>query len=442
MIVWVKRLMITIAVLVAILFSLVGPIDYTPLADQDFYKSMQARLDSVQLDDHKTSKPFHSGWRKISITPGHPLPMAGYRLREQFETVHDSLYARIIVLVTDGQPIYLISVDLLLFPPTLKQKLEAYYAQRGNRPFLYLSATHTHNGAGCWHDSVAGNVILGHYEESWVEEVKNKIIGAIEDIENNLQTASIAYWEADAHEYAENRLKPGAPYDGMLRGLKLTQADHTTAHLITFSAHATSISKLSTSLSGDYPAAVVDSLMTATNSFGVFMAGMVGSHRLTGMSKKEFEMVAEAGELITKKIVSAAPSSKTDSINVIVAHVPIAFGPSQLRLTKKWKLRDWVFSWLLNPLHGELTYLQINDIILIGTPCDFSGEVFVNHIKDAAAIQNKKLIVTSFNGDYVGYITEDEHYDNLEKEEVMALNWVGPYYGTYFHEMINTLLKK
>ncbi len=441
MIVWVKRLMITVAVLAAILFSLVGPIDYTPLDNQGFYKRMQTRLDSLQLKGKETT-PFKSGWRKISITPEHPLPMAGYRLREHFETVHDSLYARIIVLATNEQPIYLISVDLLLFPPTLKQKLKAYYAQRGNQPFLYLSATHTHNGVGCWHDSAVGNVVLGNYEESWVEESKNKIIAAIEDIENKLQPAAIAYWEADAHEYAENRLKPGAPYDGMLRGMKLTRTDSTAAHLITFSAHATSISKQSTSLSGDYPAAIVDSLMTATNSFGIFMAGMVGSHRLAGMTKKEFELVAEAGKLITKKIVAAPSSNMTDSIKLIAHHVPIEFGPSQLRITKDWKLRDWVFSWLLNPLQGELTYLQINDIILMGTPCDFSGEIFVNHIKDSAARQNKKVIITSFNGDYVGYITEDEHYCNLEKEEVMALNWVGPYYGKYFHEMINALLKK
>ena len=66
----------------------------------------------------------------------------------------------------------------------------------------------------------------------------------------------------------------------------------------------------------------------------------------------------------------------------------------------------------------------------------------VNHIAEVAGQQNKKVIITSFNGDYAGYITEDEHYESIAKEEVMALNWVGPYYGSYFAEMINTLLKK
>ena len=172
------------------------------------------------------------------------------------------------------------------------------------------------------------------------------------------------------------------------------------------------------------------------------MAGMVGSHRLAGIPASEFELVAKAGSILSEKIISAAVSQKADSIKLVTAHIPVQFGPSQLRISKDWKLRDWLFSWLVNPLQGELTYLQLNDIVLIGTPCDFSGEIYVRHIAEEAARQNKKLIITSFNGDYVGYITEDEHYETLEKEEVMALNWVGPYYGSYFTNMITALLKK
>ena len=440
--VWVKRFLITITILAGILFSLIGPIDRTPLHDQSFYQDMRSQLDRLQFEKSGMKTALYAGWNKVAITPDHSMAMAGYRMREGFETVHDSLYARIIVLNTGGNLCYLISADLLLFPPSLKQKLIEYFNKKEIQPFLYLSATHTHNGIGCWHESSVGNVVLGNYDEVWVAETAKKIINAIESIKGKLQPASLAYWETDAHEYAENRLKPDAPHDGFLRGLKLTRTDSTTAHLISFSAHATSISKKSKSLSGDYPAALVDSLMKSTNSFGIFMAGMVGSHRLAGINAGEFDLVAKAGHVLSEKVRSASVSPKADSIKLISAHIPIQFGPSQLRITKDWKLRNWVFCWLVNPLQGELTYLQLNDIILIGTPCDFSGEIFVKHIAEVAAQQNKKVIITSFNGDYAGYITEDEHYESLAKEEVMALNWVGPYYGSYFAEMINTLLKK
>lgn len=441
---WLKGLLIVIAAFATIMFSLVAPIDRTSLIEQEFHSNMMGMLDTLKPTFYQPTQKLKSGWGKVSITPDHAMPMAGYTMRSAFENVHDSLYARLLGINNGSRSLYLISVDLLLFPPALKGKLNELISQEFRiKPFLYFSATHTHNGIGGWHDSVAGELVLGEYEEQWVNEVAEKLILEIKSIEQSMKPSHLSYWQADAHEYAENRLVKGAPYDGWLRGFKLIRNDSSTAHLITYSAHATSISKKSKQLSGDYPAALLESLQKKSNSFGIFMAGMVGSHRLAGLSETEFELVAKAGSVLQEKISLATELSKTDSVVIKASHIPIQFGPSQLRISKDWKLRNWVFSSLLNPMHGELTYLEIGNIILIGTPCDFSGELFVTKkLAELAAANNKELIITSFNGDYAGYITEDEHYDTIRKEEVMTLNWVGPYYGTYFTEMISALLKK
>jgi neutral ceramidase len=441
---WLKALFVMIAVFAVILFSLVGPIDRTPLAQQKFYSQMMSELDTLQPAIYSSTQKLKAGWGKVSITPDHPMPMAGYKMRPVFETVHDSLYARLIGINNGEQSFYLISTDLLLFPPALKEKLNQQVAQEFDiQPFLYFGATHTHNGIGGWHNSLVGELVLGSYEDTWVNEVAGKIIAEIKTIEQSMKPTQLSYWQADAHEYAENRLLQGAPYDGWLRGIKLMRSDSSTAHLITYSAHATSISKKSKSLSGDYPAALVEAVEKKSNSFGMFMAGMVGSHRLAGLKETEFELVAQAGAVLQEKISTAETSSKIDSVIIQASHIPIQLGPSQLRITKNWKLRDWIFSTLLNPIQGELTYLQIGNILLIGTPCDFSGEIFVTKkLAELAGENNKQLIITSFNGDYDGYITEDSHYETLKKEEVMSLNWVGPHYGNYYTEMISILIKK
>lgn len=441
---WLKGLLIVIAAFAIIMFSLVAPIDRTTLIEQAFHSNMMGVLDTLKPVFYKPTQKLKSGWGKVSITPDHPMPMAGYTMRPAFENVHDSLYARLVGINNGSRSFYLISVDLLLFPPALKEKLNELVSQEFRiKPFLYFSATHTHNGIGGWHDSVAGELVLGAYEENWVNEVAEKLIFEIKSIEQSMKPSHLSYWQADAHEYAENRLVKGAPYDGWLRGFKLIRNDSGTAHLITYSAHATSISKKSKQLSGDYPGALLEALQNKSNSFGIFMAGMVGSHRLAGLSETEFELVAKAGDVLQEKISMAMERSKTDSVVIKASHIPIQFGPSQLRISKDWKLRNWVFSSLLNPMQGELTYLEIGNIVLIGTPCDFSGELFVTKkLAELAAANNNELIITSFNGDYAGYITEDEHYETIRKEEVMTLNWVGPYYGTYFTEMISALLKK
>jgi len=50
------------------------------------------------------------------------------------------------------------------------------------------------------------------------------------------------------------------------------------------------------------------------------------------------------------------------------------------------------------------------------------------------------VLVTSFNGGYIGYITKDEWY-NLKEYETFVMNWYGPYNGAYFVGLIQRLLE-
>ena len=76
----------------------------------------------------------------------------------------------------------------------------------------------------------------------------------------------------------------------------------------------------------------------------------------------------------------------------------------------------------------------------MGTPCDFSGEL-VPDLEKGLAAPEENLIMTSFNGGYIGYITPDKYY-NLKKYETRDMNLFGPYNGAYLSEMITRLLQK
>jgi hypothetical protein len=52
-----------------------------------------------------------------------------------------------------------------------------------------------------------------------------------------------------------------------------------------------------------------------------------------------------------------------------------------------------------------------------------------------------KLIVTVFNGGYIGYITPDSLYDE-HFHEVREMNWYGPGNGTYFDQLIRQIITK
>ena len=420
--------------------ALFAPIDRTPIQEQEFFNEMVNSIDIKRLTPFNQSS-ISTSWARINITPTGTWPMAGYKLRSHFESVHDSLFARLLYLEIDARKIAIINIDLLIFPPLLNEAIKKKLDTSQSEVFIYQSATHTHNGIGGWDDSILGKFVSGTYHKEWIEDTANKIVEVIKN--QKAVKSSISYWESNTNDLVVNRIAYSkGEEDGTLRGLEVTRADSTKALLFSFSAHPTSITKKSLALSADYPGKVIE-LIEQDFDFGIFLSGMVGSHSFENLNKQNFDLVDLEGELVNQRIESRKNFLTQDSISISIAHVPIEFGPSQLRISKNWKARNWVLSFLFGGLRGELTYLRLGDIVMIGTPCDFSGEIFVrDNLEMFAAKYNRHLMITSFNGDYVGYITYDGHYDSIKNAETREMNWVGPYYGEYFSTMIKKLIEK
>lgn len=432
-----RGFLIFIALLIVLAAAMVGSIDRTPLAEQEFYTDMMRRLDTTAFASLPAA-PVKVGWSKVNITPGGSMPMAGYVPRERFEAVHDSLYARILVVESGSFRAAFVDVDLLIFPPRLRDELVSSVKDNS---FLYLSATHTHNGVGGWDSSIGGRLITGKYSEDWVDSTAHRIAETIHN--TSAITSTIEYFEAEASDLVENRIEEDTgKVDGKLRGLKIARSDSSTAVLFTFSAHPTSIESNKLDLSADYPAKTIQ-LLEEKNNFAMFMSGMVGSHRFKFSPDDGYTFINNIAPQVVSRIDTAAHAAPMDSAAVRYAHIPIEFGPAQARIDRNWKVNNWAFRMVFNKLKGEFTYLELGDVVFIGTPCDFSGEIYaVDSLERFAGERGKHLIITSFNGDYVGYITEDHHYETSKKEEINALNWVGPHYGEYFSTMIKKLLSK
>lgn len=433
----------TILFLFILLLALVAPVDYTPLENQPFYSRMMNKLDTFQLETYPASQPTKVGWSQFSIVPDHPVAMAGYRPREKFIDVHDSLYARILTIDNGSTTVYFISVDLLLFPPALKELL-IKKAKLTASDFMYFSATHTHTGVGGWDPTTLGEFLMGDYQETWMNQLADNIIHHMQKAKDTMRPATILSWEANGLKYVVHRIdKTGKSLvDGKLRGVSVIREDSTKALLFTFGVHPTLISRKGTSLSADYPGVVISELHTEYQ-YSQFLAGMMGSHGVAGLPIYEFPFVDLVGKSLAKNILGAEQIPEGNQLLIKTGHIKIEHGPSQLRLTKNLKLRNWVFEWLTGPLTGEIDVVKIGDILFLGVSCDFSGEIFKDgNFEAKASAVNSKLIITSFNGEYTGYITADAHYSKSAHEEVRALNWVGPYFGKYYSEIIEQIIGK
>ena len=223
--------------------------------------------------------------------------------------------------------------------------------------------------------------------------------------------------------------------------LKIEKSNGSIGIITSFAAHATIYSDKQMQYSRDYPGAIVDSLEQLKHiDMAAFCAGAVGSHspnikgsngseKISKLSSELFSLAFENIENIELKNIN--------SISSILFDIPLR--EPHMRITESLRLRPWVFNRLTEESKAYLSLLKIGDIILVGTPCDFSGEL-VSNIESNAKQNNHNIMVTSFNGGYIGYITNDKWY-NLKKYETFTMNWFGPYNGSYFVYLINNLIE-
>ncbi len=238
------------------LFIFVAPIDFAPLEDQPFYSRMKAKLDTFKVNTYPPTHVTHVGWSKFSIVPDTPMQLAGYKPREKFDAIHDSIYMRIMAINNGAVTAYILTADLLLFPPALKQSI-LNKLQPASQDFVYFNATHTHTSVGGWDPTLLGEVLMGEYDEDWIEKISNQTINHLGVAKQSMKTASLSYFEVDASAYIINRIDPSAAVDGKIRGLHVQRSDGKKALLFALGAHPTFISKKLRYLSGDYPGEIM-----------------------------------------------------------------------------------------------------------------------------------------------------------------------------------------
>lgn len=438
-------------VLIAVLLLATGlfaPIDNRHYTEQNFY---QANLQAIDRADWSVGQAgsIRVGWARAAIVPASPSPMAGYGIsRGDFQAVHDSVYVNVIALQSGSDWYAVVSADLLVFPPAVAEYLHENVQQQTGITFerLFLTSTHTHSSIGGWADKLAGRLMAGGYRREIVEMIARKIVDALKLAQNTAQPLSgIGFAKTDAPELMSNRLskKQRAVIDGYLRCISLERNNSTRALIATYQAHAICVHPRLHDLSRDYPGYFTDSLeQSGKADFTLFGSGMVASHVPNyNWGLDSYDLARDLGKKLAGRSISLLDSMTTDTLQIISArHIPISVGEPQLRITDDIVVRPTIFKWLFGEQQLYLSVMRLGRVLLIGVPCDISGE-FAAELMEKAAAKNLDLVVMSFNGGYIGYITPDEYYGQYAPE-VREMNWVGPHKGSLFKELIGRIIEK
>jgi hypothetical protein len=418
----------------------VAPLDRHP--DRDSLRDkMRTGIDSLK-GPVTGQRQFSVGFSKVNLTPQKRTATAGYgkRMGKEYTGVHDSIFVRTLVIENGINRVAIVSADLLIIPPTVTAVLEKELPGIGftiNNTFL--GAIHSHNSIGNWGNGVMG-ILYGSYDDSIVHYIADRIKLSIELAARNPIRASIGTRMIPVRDAVVNRLIDHGPVDSLLRVIVINRIDSSKLLLMNFTAHATCLFSRDLELSRDYPGMLVDKMETSGYDFAMFMAGAVGSHSAS-VQQQGWPCVDEISTKLSDALAGVNSSLDImDDGTLWMKRVPFLLAGPQAKLFRNWRLRSWLFNSAFGDFPEHLTVLRLGNLVMLGAPCDFSGELYpaIDHL---AGNHGLSAMVSSFNGGYIGYVTPGRYYDQ-DHYETQLMSWYGPGNAEYMQECMEQLIVK
>ncbi|MDF2158792.1 neutral/alkaline non-lysosomal ceramidase N-terminal domain-containing protein [Algoriphagus sp. CAU 1675] len=422
-----------------IALATIARVDRSPIQEQDFYKQTFQELETKKFPS-SMGENWLAGWGKANMTPSEPVALVGYAPRGKYEFVQDSSFVKSILLSNGKQQIAWLNYELLIVHPYLAKAVEeGLKSQFPDLDQLIFTATHTHSGMGGYIPGPLGKFALGGFQQTTVDLMVAKSLEALQNAEKKLDTVSISFRKADAAELVANRFVKDGPTDPFVRQLIFSKKGGEKATLLTYSAHATCLSSKFMGLSGDYPYYLMQEMEANNFDFALFAAGTVGSHRPLPLGNSP-ELIRQYALSLDSLNRMKMVGFSTDHLALIESgRLDLKLREPHLRISDNLRIRPWLFDYLMGDTNPHLDITRIGNTLLIASSGEISG-VFYEKWEKLANQKGLNLIITTFNGGYIGYITPDDLYDE-HYHEVRETNWYGPGNGRYFDELISRIIE-
>ncbi|MGC8989807.1 MAG: neutral/alkaline non-lysosomal ceramidase N-terminal domain-containing protein [Verrucomicrobiia bacterium] len=423
-----------------------APVDHSAWKDTLLSRELDLALNAIRMQTNVVWGQLRAGFGRAKLTPSfgatvndpdqgrfQSLPLAGYGARKGRPAtgVHDDLWAKAVALAVNGRTGIMVSADALIIPREVAEmavdRLKARGIQRNN---LYFGATHAHSSIGGWGRGVVAEAFAGNFvpeSRAWfARQLAVATEAALDDL--SPARAGAAFFTSTNH--VRNRLVGwrGAVDPGF-RVLEIVQDDGDHAVLGSYSAHATVLPASVMEFSGDYPGAWAAAMEKNGCALALFFAGGVGSHSPRA-NAPGWDGVDRMGAELARFTEAALKQIKlTNHVAFGLITLPLRLPALQVRVSDGIRLRPWLASLLL-PVEKQtiVQALRLGEATWLSTPCDFSGELAMS----LPIPQERKRFttVTSFNGDYVGYVIPNRYY-HMAGYEPRTMSFFGPQMPEY-----------
>jgi neutral ceramidase len=451
------RVLAGLAVLavLAVILCLDG-VDSRPYFRESYYARTVAKL-HAEVETNKLARgELEAGFGRARLTPTvnarqdapaqgqfRSIPLAGYGNRHGRSAtgVHDDLYVKAVALRVEGRIGVMVGADALIIPAEVADQAARRLEQESglSREQIYLGATHTHCSLGAWGEGIVAESFAGGFQPEARTWFSDCIVAAVRSALDDFKPARFGHGQFTAPQFIRNRLVGGlGKVDPEFCFAALKQEAGKLAVVGVYGAHATVLSSDMMEFSADYPGYWERAVEQATGGMAMFFAGGVGSHSPVP-GGRGVEGAERMGQALARMVMEQLPQAGlTNRVTFGMLGLDVSMPPLNVRLSDGIRLRPWLAGKLVPARsHSFLQAFRVDDSVWISTPCDFSGELALG-IKDFLRVHGSSAVVTSFNGDYVGYVIPSRYY-HLNGYEPRLMSFFGPNVPDYFDELIRSM---
>jgi hypothetical protein len=431
-------------------------VDTRPYFHESYYANTAARLRALEATNELARGALAAGFGRAKLSPTvnasrdivsqgqfRSLSLAGYGNRhgKPATGIHDDLFIKAVALKVQDRIGVMVGADALIIPRDVEEHAMRRLEQESalKREQVYLSATHTHSSLGGWGEGALAESFAGPFQPGAQVWFADCIVAAVQSALKDFKPARFGHGRFAASKFIRNRLVGRlGEVDPDFNYAVLEQEGGKRAVLGVFGAHATILSGDMMQFSADYPGAWQRAVEEATGGMAVFLAGGVGSHS-PAPGTNGLAGVEQMGHALAQMVLEHLPATHlTNSVSFGMLGLDVVMPPLNVRLSDGFRLRPWLATRLVPAKRTSfLQAFRIDDTVWVSTPCDFSGELALG-IKDFLRTRGSNAIITSFNGDYVGYVIPARYY-HLGGYEPRTMSFFGPNVPDYFDELIRSM---
>ncbi len=434
------------------LFYGISTIDTTPYFETDYYANSIENIDQSFENIKPENTKLKAGFGRVSITPQivdgkedpkkgkfNKVNLSGFGDDSYATAAHDTLYVKAMALEVGNNQVVLVGADVLMIPEELTLRVTEKLKSNNiplTREQIYFGATHTHSSLGNMVPGFVGKKFGGEYQPelmAWLsEQFYQAIIAALDD----KIPARIGSSFTHVPGLIRNRIigETGRLND-KLTVVSVQQDGAKQAVIGIFGAHATTLGSWNDKFSGGYPGYFQRKLESTDIDMAMFFAGSVGSHTNKSQGDK-FKKAQYMGELLADSaLVAIAEIDYSASVELTAFASKIEVPKLQpIYISSNLRLSVSIAEKLMPPI--ESVYLQafkINDLVWQSMPYELSGEFSID-FQNALELEGFNSVMTSFNGQYLGYIVPSKYY-YYDHYETRIMGWYGPSMGDYLMEL-------